>query len=237
MKTIILISVLVLGLVCSKGNVDLFPVDMGVKQVVTTPYVGKGNGNYDISAPFEQVGATHYVEQVLGKGDFPQNVGAAHGDINVSTALPLITPPTNFVLTAAPLYTFCANEGQTCSTLNAPRIVAYGQGCENYFYRVSTGPSIACNNPTFGDPKSGFVKHCSKTTPMFTFYSLQGGQVCNPYPNSVLVAYGSSSNYNNYNYAPLSPYNCLPCTNAQFKNPTPGVQKRCYISRLPVHCP
>jgi hypothetical protein len=135
---------------------------------------------------------------------------------------------------------YCASNGGLCTfpTSNVARIVVYGQGCENYFYRVSTGGSFACNSANFGgDPRPGFSKHCSYTNQNFLYYSSEGQYVCNPYPNSVVVAFGSTSYYNNYKYAPLSPYNCLPCTTAQFGVPGGAAPRRCFISRLPYSCP
>jgi hypothetical protein len=149
--------------------------------------------------------------------------------------------PNTSAVSANPFYwTTCANNGGLCTfpSSNVARIVAYGTGCENYFYRVSTGGSFSCTAANFGgDPKPGFTKHCSYTNQNFLYYTSEGNYVCNPYPNSVVVAFGSTNSFSNYNYAPLSPYNCLRCTTAQFGVPGGAAPRRCFISRLPYSCP
>lgn len=64
-------------------------------------------------------------------------------------------------------YTFCGNEGQTCS-FSGTASVAYGaEGV--YYYRTFT-TSTPCNNEVFGDPIGGVAKSCYYliTTPVST---------------------------------------------------------------------
>jgi hypothetical protein len=56
-------------------------------------------------------------------------------------------------------YTYCSDEGETC-TYTGTVDIAYGADGEyNYLYNQSSG-SIGCDNSTFGDPISGVVKAC-----------------------------------------------------------------------------
>jgi hypothetical protein len=78
-----------------------------------------------------------------------------------STPTPTNTPvgPTN-TPTPTPsgtTWTFCANEGGTCS-FSGTRPVRYG--ANNSWNTLVATNSIACNNATFGDPIVGTVKTC-----------------------------------------------------------------------------
>lgn len=53
-------------------------------------------------------------------------------------------------------YTWCANEGGSC-TLNSPSDVAYGADGK-FYYKYGVTGSIAINNNTFGDPAPGVAK-------------------------------------------------------------------------------
>jgi serine protease len=55
-------------------------------------------------------------------------------------------------------WTFCANEGGTCS-VSGTREVRYGTAT-NYVSKVVTG-SVYCGNGVFGDPAPGYAKTCS----------------------------------------------------------------------------
>jgi uncharacterized protein YjdB len=56
-------------------------------------------------------------------------------------------------------YTYCSDEGETC-TYTGTVDIAYGaDGQFNYLYNQSSG-SIGCNNSTFGDPIYGVRKAC-----------------------------------------------------------------------------
>ena len=69
------------------------------------------------------------------------------------------TPTTDSVTEDSADWSFCSNEGQTC-TFNGTRLVRYGAN-GNYLYKSATN-SIACNDSTFGgDPAPGVAKMCS----------------------------------------------------------------------------
>lgn len=62
-------------------------------------------------------------------------------------------------------WTFCANEGGTCS-FPGTKLVRYGA---NGIYSTVTGPftnSVACTNAVFGDPTPGVVKTCEYSDPV-----------------------------------------------------------------------
>lgn len=56
------------------------------------------------------------------------------------------------------VWTYCANEGQTCS-FSGVRTVRYGAD-GTYNYRTNVSGSISCANSVFGDPTPGVVKKC-----------------------------------------------------------------------------
>jgi hypothetical protein len=85
--------------------------------------------------------------------------GSGQGDPNVNVPIkfgPLQTGPTG--------YQFCVGEDDQCTlpatgSSSGARQVAYG-AAGKYNYKSITGRSVACNNPTFGDPIYGAKKAC-----------------------------------------------------------------------------
>jgi len=65
---------------------------------------------------------------------------------------------------ARPGYSFCANEGETCS-FNGTMTVAYGAGSSFVYQTLTNG--TPCDNSVFGDPDYGVVKACY-IEPIFT---------------------------------------------------------------------
>jgi RHS repeat-associated protein len=55
-------------------------------------------------------------------------------------------------------YTYCANEGQTC-TFGGTMTVAFG-AYGSFYIKTGVVGSISCNDATFGDPLIGIVKAC-----------------------------------------------------------------------------
>jgi hypothetical protein len=54
-------------------------------------------------------------------------------------------------------YTYCADEGGTCS-FSGTKLVAYGRNCFYNYLNATT--SIGCTNAIFGDPIVGVYKKC-----------------------------------------------------------------------------
>jgi probable HAF family extracellular repeat protein len=116
----------------------------------------------------------------------------------------------------------CALEDQAC-TFAGTRAVRYGA---NGVYTVKTvaGP-VQCDNATFGDPVAGVDKFCSLAidTPLpaaWTACALEDG-TCTV-PDTRLVRYGIDGSF-----AYRTATGAIPCTNAVFDDPLPGVDKAC----------
>ncbi|MFH1256740.1 MAG: Ig-like domain-containing protein [Candidatus Diapherotrites archaeon] len=80
--------------------------------------------------------------------------------------------------TATSGWTFCANEGQTCS-FSGTRQVRYGAN-NTYAYGTYTN-SVSCSNSVFGDPIYGATKHCdynSSTTSCTETWSCTAWSAC-----------------------------------------------------------
>jgi hypothetical protein len=71
------------------------------------------------------------------------------------------TQSTTVTVGTSTTWTFCANEGQTC-TFSGTQQVRYGAN-DTYFYGTFTN-SVSCGNSVFGDPLFGVVKHCDVAT-------------------------------------------------------------------------
>jgi parallel beta-helix repeat protein len=119
-------------------------------------------------------------------------------------------------------WTFCANEGGTCS-FSGTQPVRYGAN-GSYVYLTLTG-GTACTNAVFGDPAYGVAKHCdigSTSTTSWTVCANEGGY-CS-FAGTQQVRYGA-----NGSYVYLTLTGGTACTNAVFGDPAYGVAKQCAI--------
>jgi len=119
-------------------------------------------------------------------------------------------------------WTFCANEGGTCS-FSGTQQVRYGAN-GSYVYLTLTG-GTACTNAVFGDPAYGVAKHCdigSTSTTTWTVCANEGG-FCS-FAGTQQVRYGA-----NGSYVYLTLTGGTACTNAVFGDPAYGVAKQCAI--------
>jgi parallel beta-helix repeat protein len=119
-------------------------------------------------------------------------------------------------------WTFCANEGGTCS-FSGTQQVRYGAN-GSYVYLTLTG-GTACTNAVFGDPAYGAAKRCDYSAPTttstdWTFCAYEGG-TCS-FSGTLQVRYGA-----NGSYVYLTLTGGTPCTNAVFGDPAYGAQKQC----------
>jgi hypothetical protein len=120
-------------------------------------------------------------------------------------------------------WTFCANEGGTCS-FSGTQQVRYGAN-GLYVYKTLTG-GTACTNAVFGDPAFGTAKHCdigSTSTTTWTVCANEGG-FCS-FAGTQQVRYGA-----NGSYVYLTLTGGTACTNAVFGDPAYGVAKQCATS-------
>jgi hypothetical protein len=207
MKSIIIVSIILLGIVSSKGDSTNIGVEPDVNQVQSA------------------------------------DPGLA-ADSTSSTEIPTETGSVpSAALTAASYspWSYCAAENNMCS-YPGTRIVSYGKGCQNYFYKLVQGAgNIPCNNLTFNDPRPGLFKHCSTASSTFYLAANQGGNICNyDYYKTLLIGYGSVSNpLSSYKYGPLSPRTCMLCNNNNFGPLLIGAPApyRCIKAVLPSTCP
>jgi hypothetical protein len=148
------------------------------------------------------------------------------------------TTPTPAPTPAPSTWTFCANEGGTCS-LNGTMQVRYGAN-GSYVTKTFTG-SAACNNGNFGDPAPGYPKSCSymgsataSPTPTptptpapapvtWTTCSGEGG-TCS-FSGTRQVRYGANGSYATKTFTASAT-----CNNGSFGDPAPGYVKSCSYS-------
>ncbi len=154
-----------------------------------------------------------------------------------------------------PGYTWCADQGNTCTEPNGQNMITYGDP-SHYFAEVADpGTSYKCDNSLFnGDPDPGIPKSCYTGASNFsqpngyTFCNIEPGSCDLIGPTSLLsMAIGSSSSFGTWsNYAYMgNPNNVVQadmiCTVAFFGNvnPTPGGRNSCYYkgNSSPVNYP
>ena len=132
-------------------------------------------------------------------------------------------------------YTFAANERGTV-TVSGTVDIAYGaNGKFNFLRNVSK--NTACTNGVFKDPIPGTAKKCyikSVTPPTnpsggpegYTFAANERGTV--NVSGTVDIAYGANGKFNFLRNVSKN----TACTNGVFKDPIPGVAKKCYTKAV-----
>ena len=200
------------------------------------------------NASFVQRSGLYDIYQV-GSGTFEfGSVPSGGGGPTNTPVNPTNTPvnPTN-TPTGGGTWTFCANEGGTC-TFTGTRQVRYGAGSS--WNTLTATNSIACNNATFGDPIQGTAKTCEYSsttgsptntpvaptnTPVGPTNTPSGGGswvfcanengTCT-FSGTTSVRYGANGSYNT-----LVATNSIACNNATFGDPISGTVKTCeYLS-------
>src|SRR5262245_32740057 len=120
-------------------------------------------------------------------------------------------------------WTFCANEGGTCS-FSGTQQVRYGANGAYVYKTLADG--TACTNSVFGDPAPGIGKQCAigstASTSGWTFCATEGG-FCS-FSGTLQVRYGANGVYV---YQTLT--SGTACTNTVFGDPTYGTVKQCEI--------
>jgi hypothetical protein len=128
-------------------------------------------------------------------------------------------------------YTWCADEGQTCS-YSGTRDAAYGAS-GNFAYRYSASGGFTCGIAYFGqDPFPGVYKSCYTKAPVnyvppnngYTFCANEG-QYCSV-SGTKTVAFGNSGSYT-YSFARTTGVNC---DTQNLGDPAPGVPKACWTT-------
>jgi probable HAF family extracellular repeat protein len=124
-------------------------------------------------------------------------------------------------------WTYCANEGQTC-TVPTSRQVRYGANGV-FSYRTAAG-AFECGNAVFGDPVPGVDKTCSYADDMAPpadawIECAPEDQQCT-FAGKRQVRYGASATYV---YKTLA--GPVQCTNSVFGDPIPGIDKTCSYLR------
>jgi parallel beta-helix repeat protein len=126
-------------------------------------------------------------------------------------------------------WSYCAAEHGTC-TFSGTRQVQYGAN-GMYFYQTATD-SIACTNEVFGDPLPGVSKTCNVSNgtsepPAETWtFCANKHEICS-FSGTREVRYGANGTYN-YRTATDS----IMCSDADFGDPLPGVDKTCDYSSV-----
>jgi hypothetical protein len=119
-------------------------------------------------------------------------------------------------------WTVIAQEWQDFST-DAQRVVRYGVN-GTWTYKVVQGNG-GCDNEFFGgDPVVGVPKHCEalQVTPL-RWERVADERAQMSLPGATLVRYGTGSQWTN----PRPMQGSVPCSNAVFGDPAPGVVKHC----------
>src|SRR5262245_22410958 len=128
-------------------------------------------------------------------------------------------------------WTFCANEGGTCS-FSGTQQVRYGANGA-YVYKTLTG-GTACTNSVFGDPAYGTAKQCeigsAASTSSWTFCASEGG-FCG-FTGAKVISYGANGLYY---YKIVS--DGASCTNSVFGDPAAGTVKSCAIGSVSISPP
>ncbi len=174
-------------------------------------------------------GTTYYyvVTANNGSGSSPYSGEASatptSGTNPTPTPVPTVTPTPTATSTPTPSdWTFCANEGGTCS-FSGTFVVRYGANGKYAYKTVTDG--TACTNGVFGDPNYGVYKSCSFASvppSNWTKCSDEGG-TCS-FSGTVTVAYGA-----NGKFVYQTATNGIACNNATFGDPNVGVFKACYV--------
>lgn len=168
------------------------------------------------------------------------DIGAYEAGIATAAPTPAPEPTPAPAPTPTPTpsdWTFCANEGGTC-TFSGTREVRYGAP-GYYNTKVFTG-SVACTNAVFGDPKRATNKTCSfanaataapaptpapAPTVTWTHCANEGG-TCS-FTGTREVRYGAPGYYNVKKLTSRTA-----CTNAVFGDPKKSTAKSCGYSSL-----
>ena len=137
-------------------------------------------------------------------------------------------------------YIFAANANNEV-VITGEMDIAYGANGEfNYLYNQSN--NVICDNNNFGDPLPGTVKQCFTRTSSdtsapagFTFIANEG-ETFNV-TGTMDIAFGANGEFN-YLYNQYCDDACshltLQCHRANFKDPIPGVAKKCYYKAVPA---
>src|SRR5262245_33271369 len=128
-------------------------------------------------------------------------------------------------------WTFCANEGGTCS-FSGTQQVRYGAN-GGYVYKTLTD-GTACTNSVFGDPAPGILKQCeigsAASTNSWTFCASEGG-FCG-FTGTKVIRYGAGGLYY---YKVVS--DGTSCANSVFDDPVVGTVKSCAIGSVSISPP
>ncbi len=128
-------------------------------------------------------------------------------------------------------YSWCADQGQTCSFSGA-RDAAYG--ANGYFvYKSAASGGFTCDVPYFGqDPYPGVMKYCFTKTPVnyvapnsgYTLCAYEG-QYCDV-SGTKTVAYGNTGSY----YYKFARTTGITCSYQNFGDPAYGTPKACWTT-------
>ncbi|MFH1257148.1 MAG: Ig-like domain-containing protein [Candidatus Diapherotrites archaeon] len=115
---------------------------------------GSNLGNEDTSAPY----SVSWNTSTVSNASHALTATARDASGNTATATTVNVTVNN---TTSTDWTFCANEGQTCSFSGTMQVRFGANG--TYAYGTYTN-SVLCSNSVFGDPIYGVTKQCDYTT-------------------------------------------------------------------------